>query len=89
MNERIEDLVKKFENRWLTKSVVRGYTVSTVDLVFPHSGGNFETMVFDIEHNDCYQARYKTRELAEAGHADIVSQIEAGTFERDEDFDDD
>lgn len=74
--------------RHVARTMVGGYTVSTVFLGLDHSHGwgapvLFETMIFGADKEAAngdladYQLRYRTWEEAEEGHRDTVAMVES------------
>lgn len=64
-----------------TLTASKKYVVSTVHLLLPHRGGDYETMVFhaglagEIEdYLDLACHRYETADLARAGHERVVAE---------------
>lgn len=60
------------------------YLLSTVDLIFCHIGGRFETMIFgyngdgEINWADLYCNRYQTKEEAIDAHNKLLERLRNG-----------
>lgn len=59
------------------------YMLSTVDLVFEHIGGRFETMFFpydgdEVNWGELYCQRYCTKEEAVAEHNELLKRLQNG-----------
>ena len=76
------------EDKRVAETTVGEYWVSTVFIGLDFGIGEgppliFETMIFQAEGEGSaysFQARYSTEGEAEAGHALVVAQVEAGTL---------
>jgi len=73
----VEQREKRFDRKTEIKLKGKVYVISTVNLLFIHPGGFFETMIFEKESNKFldFQKRYWTRKKAIQGHKRIVAQI--------------
>ncbi len=79
--------MERAENRTVAKTKVGQAMVSTVFLGLDHDFRGmgppvlWETMVFDPPDGDERQQRYTSRAAAEAGHIEVVEQVQAALGE--------